>query len=173
LLTVLKLEKGPKDLFIGTKNGYAARFDISALKNLGRTAMGVKGITLRENDEVIDALLADQDTIILTLTKQGVGKRTPLSEYRKTKRSAMGVININFKSENDEVIAIRSPSVDHDLLIGTKQGQVIRIDCDTIRETHRVTQGVKAIDLYENDEVVSVGRCTELVVKKKNKNNSK
>ena len=71
LITVLKLEDENKDVFIGTKNGYAARFDVKQLKNLGRTAMGVRGIKLRENDEVIGALLTDEKTKILTLTKKG------------------------------------------------------------------------------------------------------
>lgn len=161
LITVLKLEDENKDVFIGTKNGYAARFDVKQLKNLGRTAMGVRGIKLRENDEVIGALLTDEKTKILTLTKKGKGKCSSIKEYRKTSRNAKGVINIHFKSKDDEVIAIQR-AAGQDLLIGTKKGQVIRIHCDSIRVSHRVTQGVKAMDLHEDDEVVTIGKCIEV-----------
>lgn len=162
LITVLKLEDENKDIFIGTKNGYASRFAVKQLKNLGRTAMGVGGIKLRENDEVIGVLLTDEKTKILTLTKKGLGKCSSIKEYRKTSRNAKGVINIHFKSKDDEVIAIQR-AAGQDLLIGTKKGQVVRIHCDSIRVSHRVTQGVKAMDLYEDDEVVTIGKCTEVV----------
>jgi len=161
LITVLKLEDENKDIFIGTKNGYASRFAVKQLKNLGRTAMGVGGIKLRENDEVIGVLLTDEKTKILTLTKKGLGKCSSIKEYRKTSRNAKGVINIHFKSKDDEVIAIQR-AAGQDLLIGTKKGQVVRIHSDSIRVSHRVTQGVKAMDLYEDDEVVTIGKCTEV-----------
>jgi len=123
--------------------------------------MGVGGIKLRENDEVIGVLLTDEKTKILTLTKKGLGKCSSIKEYRKTSRNAKGVINIHFKSDDDEVIAIQR-AAGQDLLIGTKKGQVVRIHCDSIRVSHRVTQGVKAMDLYEDDEVVTIGKCTEV-----------
>jgi len=163
LISALKLEQTPKDLFIGTKNGYAARFEVKQLKNLGRMAMGVRGIKLRENDEVIGALLTDEKTKLLTLTKKGYGKTSNIGEYRKTFRNAKGVININFKLKEDEVIAIQRVE-GQDLLIGTKKGQVVRININSIRVSHRVTQGVKAIDLNEEDEVCTIGKCTEKII---------
>jgi len=123
--------------------------------------MGVKGSNLRENDEIIDTLLVSDDDIILTLTKNGYGQRTKVKEYRKTGRGAKGVRNISLNFEQmDEVIASR---IAHhmDLLVGTEQGQVIRVPVDSIRITHRKAKGVRVIKLYENDSVVAIGKCTK------------
>lgn len=163
LISVLVLGKDPKDIFVGTTGGYAARFDVRAIKKTNRDTMGVKGIKLREGDNVIEAQLTDKETIIFTLTKKGVAKRTPVTEYRKTAKNRLGVININFKDDEDEVIAIRIPIKGEDLLIGTKLGLLIRINVDSIRETHRVTQGVIAIKINPEDEVVSIGKCEEVL----------
>ena len=121
--------------------------------------MGVKGADLREGDEVIDSLLVSNDEIILTLTKNGYGQRTFVKEYRKSGRSAKGVINISLdKKKKDEVIAIKSAK-DMDLLVGTEQGQVIRIPIQSIRVTHRKAKGVRVIKLSQKDSVVAIGKC--------------
>ncbi len=159
LVSVKRLTNEIEDIFMATKLGYAIRFDESELRELGRTSMGVKGADLREGDEVIDSLLVSDDEIILTLTKNGYGQRTYTKEYRKTGRSAKGVKNITLnKTKNDEVIAIRIAR-DKDLLVGTEQGQVIRIPIKSIRITHRRARGVRVIKLYEEDSVVAIGKC--------------
>ena len=123
--------------------------------------MGVKGAELRENDEVIDSLLVNHDEIILTLTQKGYGQRTYVKEYRKTGRSAKGVRNITLnKAKNDEVIAIKIAK-NMDLLIGTEQGQVIRVPVDSIRITHRKAKRDRAIKLYKNDSVLAIGKCEQ------------
>ncbi|MHA2280782.1 MAG: DNA gyrase subunit A [Promethearchaeota archaeon] len=159
LVSVKRLTNEIEDIFMATKLGYAIRFDESELRELGRTSMGVKGADLREGDEVIDSLLVSNDEIILTLTKNGYGQRTYAKEYRKTGRSAKGVKNITLdKAKDDEVIAIKIAK-QMDMLIGTEQGQVIRVPVDSIRITHRRAKGVRAIKLYEDDSVVAIGKC--------------
>lgn len=159
LISVKRLSNELQDIFIATKLGYAVRFDESELRELGRTSLGVKGAELREGDEVIDSLLVTDDNIILTLTEKGYGQRTLLKEYRKTGRGAKGVINITLDpTKKDRVIAIKIAKL-MDILIGTEQGQVIRVPVDSIRITHRKAKGVRVIKLYAKDSVVAIGKC--------------
>ncbi|MBN1216861.1 MAG: DNA gyrase subunit A [Candidatus Lokiarchaeota archaeon] len=162
LISVKKITNELQDIFIATKQGYAIRFDESELRELGRTSMGVKGVDLRENDEVIDCLLVTNDEIVLTLTQNGYGQRAYIKEYRKTGRGAKGVHNIKLDRENnDQVIAIKMTVKDEDLLIGTEQGQLIRVPVDSIRLTHRKAKGVRVINLYEDDFVCAIGKCAK------------
>ena len=159
LVSVKRLSNELQDIFIATKLGYAVRFDESELRELGKYSMGVKGAELREDDEVIDTLLVTNDEIILTLTENAYGQRTPVKEYRKTGRGAKGVKNITLNhSKNDRVIAIKIAK-HMDILIGTEQGQMIKIPVDSIRITHRKAKGVRVIKLYEGDSVVAIGKC--------------
>ncbi|MFW9988323.1 MAG: DNA gyrase subunit A [Candidatus Odinarchaeota archaeon] len=161
LVSVKRLSNELQDIFIATKLGYAVRFDESELRELGRNSMGVKGAELRENDEVIDTLLVSDDEIILTLTQNAYGQRTYVKEYRKTGRGAKGVKNITLdKAKDDKVIATKIAK-HMDLLIGTEQGQMIRLPVDSIRITHRTAKGVRVIKLYEDDFVVAIGKCEE------------
>ncbi|MFX1417576.1 MAG: DNA gyrase subunit A [Promethearchaeota archaeon] len=161
LISVRRLSNELQDIFIATKLGYAIRFDESELRELGRNSMGVKGAELRENDEVIDTLLVSDDDIILTLTQNAYGQRTLVKEYRKTGRGAKGVKNITLdKAKDDKVIASKIAK-NMDLLIGTEQGQMIRVPVDSIRITHRTAKGVRVIKLYENDFVVAIGKCEQ------------
>jgi DNA gyrase subunit A len=161
LVSVKRLKNELEDIFIATKLGYAVRFDESELRELGRNSMGVKGVELREGDEVIDTLLVTDDSIILTLTENGSGQRTSVKEYRKTGRAAKGVRNITLdQKKKDKVIAIKIAK-HMDLLIGTEQGQMIRVPVDSIRITHRKAKGVRVIKLYEGDFVVAIGKCAQ------------
>ena len=135
-------------------------------RNIGNVHLEKKGIRIsamnfeiREGDEVIDFLLVSDDEIILTLTENAYGQRTYVKEYRKTGRGAKGVKNITLnKEKNDKVIAIKIAK-QMDLLIGTEQGQMIRVSVDSIRITHRTAKGVRVIKLYENDFVTGIGKC--------------
>ncbi len=159
LISVKRLSNELQDIFIATKLGYAVRFDESELRELGRNSMGVKGAELRENDEVIDTLLVSDDEIILTLTQSAYGQRTYVKEYRKTGRGAKGVKNITLNKEKDDKVIATKIAKNMDLLIGTEQGQMIRVPVDSIRITHRTAKGVRVIKLYENDFVVAIGKC--------------
>lgn len=166
LISVKRLSNELQDIFIATKLGYAVRFDESELRELGRTSIGVKGAELREGDEVIESLLVTDDNIILTLTEKGYGQRTLLKEYRKTGRAAKGVKNITLDpTKNDKVIAIKIAKL-MDILIGTEQGQVIRVPVDSIRITHRKAKGVRVIKLYTKDSVVAIGKCATQIEEK-------
>ena len=161
LISVKRLSNELQDIFIATKLGYAVRFDESELRELGRNSMGVKGAELRETDEVVDTLLVSDDDIILTLTQNAFGQRTYVKEYRKTGRGAKGVKNISLnRTKDDKVIAIKIAKL-MDLLIGTEQGQMIRVPVDSIRITHRTAKGVRVIKLYEDDYVVAIGKCEQ------------
>ncbi len=161
LVSVKKLTNELQDIFIATKLGYAIRFDESELRELGRNTMGVKGVNLRKGDEVIDTLLVIDDEIVMTLTEKGYGQRAYIKEYRKTSRGAKGVINISLqKDKNDKVMAIRIAK-DKDLIIGTEQGQMIRLPVNAIKITHRKAKGVRVIKLYENDIVSAIGKCAK------------
>ena len=161
LVSVKKLSNELHDIFIATKFGYAIRFDESELRELSRSSIGVKGVYLREGDKVIESLLVTDEDIVLTLTKNGYGQRTRIKEYRKTGRGAKGVINISLNyEENDKVIATLIAG-EEDLLIGTEQGQVIRLPVESIKITHRKAKGVRAIHLYENDSVTAIGKCSK------------
>ncbi len=163
LVSVKKLSNEFQDIFIVTKLGYAIRFDESELKEQRRTTMGYKGLNLREGDEVIESLLVNIDDVILTLTQNGYGQRTYIKEYRKTRRAAKGVKNIKLtKADKDKVIAVKI-ATEEDILIGTEQGQVIRVPIDSIKITHRPSKGVRVIKLYEKDSVVAIGKCAKQV----------
>ncbi|MBD3255276.1 MAG: hypothetical protein GF383_09300 [Candidatus Lokiarchaeota archaeon] len=165
LVSVKKLSNEIQEIFVATEMGYAVRFDESELRELGRNSMGVKAVDLREGDKVVDTLLVTDDDIILTLTKNGHGQRTKIEEYRKTGRAAKGVINISLNDdENDQVIAIRIAK-EKDLLIGTEKGQVIRVPVDSIRITHRKAKGVRVINLYEEDSIAAIGKCSKEIDK--------
>ncbi len=163
LVSVKKLSNEFQDIFIATKLGFAIRFDESELKEQNRTTMGYKGLNLREGDEVIESLLVNIDDIILTLTQNGYGQRTYIKEYRKTRRAMKGVKNIKLtKAEQDKVIDVQI-ATEEDILIGTEQGQVIRVPINSIRITHRPSKGVRAIKLYEKDSVVTIGKCEKQI----------
>ena len=163
LVSIKKLTNELQDIFLATKHGYAIRFDESELRELGRNSIGVKGADLRRDDEVVGCLLVTDEEYILTLTKDGKGQRTKIQEYRKTGRGAKGVINITLNQEKqDEVIALKKAQ-DQDLLIGTEQGQVMRMPIDSVRLTHRKSKGVRLMKLYEEDSVVTIGVCAKSV----------
>jgi DNA gyrase subunit A len=161
LISVKRLSNELQDIFLATRLGYAVRFDESELRELGRNSMGVKGAELRENDDVIDTLLVSDDDIILTLTQNAYGQRTYVKEYRKTGRGAKGVRNISLDKVKDDKVIATKIAKHMDILIGTEQGQMIRVPVDSIRITHRTAKGVRVIKLYEDDYVVAIGKCEQ------------
>lgn len=140
-------------LMIATKSGQAITFPISCLRAMGRGTHGVRGIHLAEGDEVISLLWLKPDNKILTISENGYGKRSEPSSYRITRRGGKGVKNLNVTEKTGEAVFVESVADDYDLIITSRDGQVIRISVDSIRVTGRVSQGVKAISLRENDMV--------------------
>ncbi|MHA1340423.1 MAG: DNA gyrase subunit A [Promethearchaeota archaeon] len=161
-LVSVKLNEGDikNYILLATKLGYAVKFSEMDLRPLGRTALGVKGITLRDQDCVVDMIIGPNDIDIITITKNGYGKRSKLELYRETHRGGKGVINIKFHSDDDYVIAVKS-AMDEELLIATIEGMIIRIPSASLRSLSRSARGVKLINLSENDFVSSVAVCKD------------
>ncbi len=148
------------NICIATKNGYAARFLAAEIRPTGRSAMGVKGITLRvDTDEVVDMVVGGPDSLIITITKLGYGKVSKLKLYRLIHRGGKGVINIKLRSERDGVIAVKAVPIHQNLLLASTNGNIIRIPTGQIRETGRAAKGVIVMKLKEGDEVSGVALC--------------
>ena len=140
-------------LMLATKNGQSIVFPISACRTMGRGTRGVRGITLSKDDEVISLLWLKPNNKVLTISENGYAKRTEPDEYRITRRGGKGVKNLNITEKTGEAVFVESVADDYDLIITSRDGQVIRIKADSIRVTGRVSQGVKAITLREGDLV--------------------
>jgi len=154
------LTDGKQDIIIATKEGNAIRFNESDVRPMGRTAQGVIGIRLRE-DEVIDAVLAEPNKTLLTVTELGYGKRSAFEEYSTIRRGGVGVINIKVTDKNGKAVAIKTVKDDDQLLLITQSGIAIRVPANQISVIGRNTQGVRIIKLDEGDKVTSVAAVQE------------
>ncbi|MGE5815564.1 MAG: DNA gyrase C-terminal beta-propeller domain-containing protein, partial [Acidobacteriota bacterium] len=149
------------EIFIGTRDGMAIRFPESDARSMGRTAYGVRGITLRDGDEVVAMEVVRPGGTLLTVTENGYGKRTELDEYRLQSRGGLGIINIQTTDRNGRVVGVSHVSVRDELMLITQQGKVIRMAAEGIRTIGRATQGVRLIEIEENDKVVSIARLED------------
>lgn len=140
-------------LMLATKKGQALTFPISCFRAMGRGTHGVRGIRLAEGDEVIALLWLRSDRKVLTVSENGYGKRSEPAAYRITRRGGKGVRNLNITEKTGDAVFVESVADDYDLIITSREGQVIRIPVESIRLTGRVSQGVKAITLSESDKV--------------------
>jgi DNA gyrase subunit A len=152
---------GTREVFIGTRSGMAIRFPETDVRPMGRTAYGVRGISLRDEDSVVAMEVLQPGGTILTVTERGYGKRTELDEYRVQSRGGIGIINIQTTERNGQVIGITQVTGDDELMLITEQGQIIRMVAGGIRTIGRATQGVKLIDIEGDDRAVSVARLAE------------
>ena len=185
-LYAARLSDGQSDIFIGTHDGRAIRFTESEVRPMGRGAAGVKGISLREGDYVVEmdvlpastepatdealpeevdseaeVLATDNRGYILTVTERGHGKRTPVSRYPLVHRGGMGVINIRVTDKNGKVAGIAHVFDDDQLLLITEQGMIIRTSVRDLRAMGRSTQGVRVINVEETDRVVAAVKLVE------------
>lgn len=142
-------------LMLATKNGQAVTFPITCFRPMGRGTHGVRGIKLAEGDEVISLIWLKEGNKIVTITEKGFGKRSKPSSYRVTKRGSKGVRNLSADGmeKTGPAVFVESVADDYDLIITSKEGQVIRIEADSIRLTNRSAIGVKCIRLNEGDTV--------------------
>jgi DNA gyrase subunit A len=152
---------GKKDLVIGTRNGMAIRFGEDDARPMGRTAYGVRGIQLRETDEVVAMQVVTDEATLLTVCERGFGKRTDVSEYRRQSRGGIGLKNVQTSERNGPVIGIDCVTDRHELLLVTEQGQIIRMKVADLRPIGRDTQGVRLMDLAEGDKIVSIATLME------------
>jgi DNA gyrase subunit A len=152
---------GTGQVFIGTHDGMAIRFEETDVRPMGRTAYGVRGITLRDQDFVVAMEVVKPGGTLLTVTERGYGKRTEIDEYRVQSRGGVGVINITTSERNGLVVGVSYVQEGDELLVITQQGMILRMLTDDVRSIGRATQGVTIIDLEENDKVVSIARLVE------------
>jgi DNA gyrase subunit A len=157
----VRVTDGSGEIFIGTRDGMAIRFEETDVRAMGRTAYGVRGITLREGDEVVAMEVVKPGGTLLSVTERGYGKRTEIDEYRVQSRGGVGVINIATSERNGPVIGVAYVQDEDEVLLITQQGMIIRMPTGDLRAIGRATQGVRLIDIEEQDKVVSVARLVE------------
>ncbi len=153
----VEMTDGNSEIVIATRNGIAIRFDEQDVRPMGRTAHGVRGITLNYGDEVVAMdSVANEEYEVLTATELGMGKRTAVSEYRKQTRGGKGVINMKITEKTGTVVGMRVINPEQEIMMITAGGIIIRIDVDQISQYSRNTQGVKLMTLNDDDKVVSL-----------------
>ena len=153
----VEMTDGNSEIVIATKNGIAIRFDEQDVRPMGRTAHGVRGISLNYGDEVVAMdSVANENYEVLTATELGMGKRTAVSEYRKQTRGGKGVINMKITEKTGTVVGMRVINPEQEIMMITAGGIIIRIDVDQISQYSRNTQGVKLMTLNDDDKVVSL-----------------
>jgi len=187
-LYAVRLSDGNSEIFIGTHNGRAIRFDESEIRPMGRGASGVKGISLRsgdyavemdvlpkgadvvQSDEAVSVEVEESEDVvpaldargaILTVTERGFGKRTPVGAYPLVHRGGMGVMNTRITDKNGKVAGISHVAGEDQLLLITEQGMIIRVPVSGIRLMGRNTQGVRVINVEENDRVVAAVKLVQ------------
>jgi DNA gyrase subunit A len=160
-LIAAQITDGTGEIFIGTRDGMAIRFPESDVRPMGRTAYGVKGITLREGDEVVAMEVVRPGSTLLTVAENGYGKRTELDEYRVQSRGGVGIINIQTTERNGRVVGMASVHDEDEFMLITQQGKILRTVARDIRTIGRATQGVRLIEIDADDRVVSLARLAE------------
>jgi DNA gyrase subunit A len=161
------LTNGKCDILLAAREGKCVRFNEEDVRAIGRTASGVRGINISEEDEVIGMICVDttdsesEEKHILVVSENGYGKRSDLQDYRITSRGAKGVKTINITDKTGDLIAIKDVTDENDLMIINKSGITIRVAVENIRVAGRATQGVKLINLREGDMIAAVCRVNK------------
>jgi DNA gyrase subunit A len=157
----VRVTDGTGEIFIGTRSGMAIRFPEDDVRAMGRTAYGVRGITLRDDDYAVAMEVVKPGGTLLSVTERGFGKRTEIEEYRVQSRGGVGIINIATSERNGQVVGIAYVQDEDEVLLITQQGMIIRMPTNDVRAIGRATQGVRLIDIEDEDKVVSVARLVE------------
>ena len=156
------MTNGRCQIFLAGRNGYCARFDETDARPLGRTASGVKGINIGDDDEVIGMICHDPEAedassrTILVVSENGYGKRSDYEEYRLTHRGGKGVKTLNITDKTGKLVAIKDVTDENDLMIINRSGLTIRMNVSDIRVAGRATQGVRLINIKEGDAIAAV-----------------
>jgi DNA gyrase subunit A len=163
-----RISSGKDDIFMATKGGQSIRFSEDDVRAMGRTARGVKGISLAEKDEVVAMEVLPSDSTeaakirLLSVSSKGYGKRTPLEEYRQQGRGGSGIINLKTGEKIGDLVTVSVVHDDDDVIVISNQGQLIRTPVNTISEMGRATQGVRVIRLEDNESVQAIAVVKEL-----------
>ena len=156
------LTNGNEQIMIAARDGRCVRFEEDELRAMGRGASGVRGIRLADEDEVVGVITYDPNAedasehTVLVLSEKGLGKRSDPNEYRLTHRGSGGVKTLNITDKTGNVVAIKNVTAANDLMIITQSGLTIRLSVESVKESGRVTQGVKLINLREGDSIAAV-----------------
>lgn len=159
-LLAARLTGGNDEIIMGLRSGKAIRFNENTVRAVGRTAQGVKGVTLGyKGDEVIGMVcINEENTDILVVSEKGYGKRSPVADYRITNRGGKGVMTLKVTEKTGDLIAILNVTDEYDLMIINKSGIILRMKVADMRQQGRATQGVRLINLRNNDAIASVAR---------------
>jgi len=157
-LITAKLTDGNQEIVLGTSNGKAIRFYESDVRNMGRGATGVTGISLGKDDRVVGMVTVRTDSTLLVVTENGYGKRSLISQYRITRRGGKGIVTVKTTDKVGKMITIKEVRDDDDVMIITTNGKVIRQGIKQIRNMGRATQGIRLIRLGKNDQIGDVAR---------------
>lgn len=168
----VKYTDGQQEIIIATHKGQAIHFKEQDVRKTGRVSIGVKAMTLKQDDYVIGMGVSSEGQDLLVITKNGYGKRTPLDEYRLQTRGGKGLITANITEKNGYLAGIKVVSDEHELIIITSDGIIIRTEVAGISRTGRNTQGVRVIRLAEGDRVVALARITPELDEETNSNNN-
>lgn len=154
------LTNGESQIMIATKNGKCIRFPEEKVREVGRGSIGVRGISMEEDDEVIGMIVVNdvERETVLVVSEKGYGKRTAVEDYRITNRGGKGVITLNITEKTGNLIAIQNVTDDDGLMIINKSGVAIRMNMDEMRVMGRNTQGVRMINLKKNDEIAAIAK---------------
>ena len=154
------LTNGTSEIMIATKNGKCIRFPEAKVREVGRGSIGVRGISMEDNDEAIGMIVVNdlENDTVLVVSEKGYGKRTAVEDYRITNRGGKGVITLNITEKTGNLIAIQNVTDDDGLMIINKSGVAIRMNMNEMRVMGRNTQGVKMINLKKNDEIAAIAK---------------
>ena len=157
-LIEVKMTDGTSDLVLGTRNGFAIRFQEKDVREMGRTATGVRGVRLGKGDIVVGLLVIRRNDTILVVTEKGYGKRSDINDYRITHRGGKGVITVKTTDKVGKMIALMEVVDGDELVIITTHGMVIRQSVKDLRVMGRNTQGVRVIRLKDNDSIADIAK---------------
>jgi DNA gyrase subunit A len=157
-----KLTNGNNEIMLAIRTGKAIRFNEEKVRAIGRTASGVRGISLSETDEVIGMICVENESEdVMVVSENGYGKRSKIEDYRVTNRGGKGVKTINVTEKTGNLVAIKSVSDSDDLMIITENGMTIRLAINSVRLMGRTAQGVRLINLKENSKIASIARVSQ------------
>ena len=154
----VKVTDGNKDVLLVTKEGMSIRFDENDIRPMGRTAMGVKGITLSNDDKVVSMSLCEEGTDVLVVSENGFGKRTDINEYRTQIRAGKGIKTYNIAEKTGKLVGAEMVNEDDEMMIINSDGVLIRLRVNEISLFGRVTSGVKLMKTDDEVNVVSISK---------------
>ncbi|EPZ53415.1 DNA gyrase C-terminal domain, beta-propeller family protein [[Clostridium] sordellii ATCC 9714] len=154
----VRVTDGSEDVILVTKGGMSIRFDENDIRHMGRTAMGVKGITLNKNDKVVSMNLCSEGTDLLVVSENGFGKRTSIEEYRSQIRAGKGIKTYNIADKTGDIVGAQMVNEDDEMMIINSDGVLIRLRVNEISLFGRVTSGVKLMKTNDEVNIVSIAK---------------